>query len=311
MKSSSHVILLGPQRLKPTLGAAVRTLGLDGRIATITAGWQEREADDQELHYHLDGRSINLRLYQRAEELFENDPEFAEAHRARQETLQRLQELYELRLAHALEAVIELFRRPDKSALLDEERGEALEAVRTLDARHLARVAEVHAAFEERWKPTEREEIARERQRLSEILCWTPALAIAGGHVAVLLNRLRLFDIAGLLTGQPIIAWSAGAMAIGQRVVLFHDNPPQGPGHASVLDVGLGLCKGVVPLPHAWRRLKLEDVGRVSRLVRRFHPDLCIALADGGKLEWDGKKWHGDEGAHRLRKDGRLEVMAA
>ncbi|MGH3193273.1 MAG: hypothetical protein ACRDPY_50885 [Streptosporangiaceae bacterium] len=53
-----RVILLGPQR-RPTVDAAVRLLGaavrllgaavLDGPLATVTAGWQEREADDQEL----------------------------------------------------------------------------------------------------------------------------------------------------------------------------------------------------------------------------------------------------------------------
>jgi hypothetical protein len=34
------VVLLGAQRFDPSLGAAVAELGLKGRIATITAGWQ-------------------------------------------------------------------------------------------------------------------------------------------------------------------------------------------------------------------------------------------------------------------------------
>ncbi|MFN8547479.1 MAG: Type 1 glutamine amidotransferase-like domain-containing protein [Candidatus Eisenbacteria bacterium] len=311
MKSSSPVILLGPQRLKPTLGAAVRALGIDGRIATITAGWQEREEDDQELHYHLDGRSINLRLYQRAEEVFAADPEFARAHRTRQETLQKMQELYDLRLLHAIDAVNALLQRDERSTLLDAERAEALEAVRALDARHLDRVRNVHEEFEAKWKPGERDAIAQERARLADILCWTPAVAIAGGHVAVLLNRLRLFNLGGLLRGQPVIAWSAGAMAISERVVLFHDTPPQGAGNAEVLDLGLGLCKGIVPLPHAWRRLRLEDTARTSRFVKRFSPALCVALADGCKITWDGKHWRGDGSAQKLRNDGKLEPVAA
>ena len=63
--------LLGPQRLKPTLADAVRARGCgDVPIATITAGWQEREHDDQELHQHLGERSRNLELFRRARRVF-------------------------------------------------------------------------------------------------------------------------------------------------------------------------------------------------------------------------------------------------
>ena len=45
--------LLGPQRFDPTLAQAVQALGLDGSLATVTAGWREREAEVDELHDHL------------------------------------------------------------------------------------------------------------------------------------------------------------------------------------------------------------------------------------------------------------------
>ena len=61
--------ILGPQRLRPNLIESVRARGITGRIATITAGWQEREDEDRELHEHLEGRTVNLRLYHRAEAL--------------------------------------------------------------------------------------------------------------------------------------------------------------------------------------------------------------------------------------------------
>ena len=50
-----RAILLGPQR-RPTLDAVVRSLGLPGPFATVTAGWQEREPDDGELRALLGGR---------------------------------------------------------------------------------------------------------------------------------------------------------------------------------------------------------------------------------------------------------------
>ena len=63
------VILLGPQR-RPTVDVVARSLGLgreglDGPVATVTAGWQEREPDDGELTALLGGRAVNLSLYRR------------------------------------------------------------------------------------------------------------------------------------------------------------------------------------------------------------------------------------------------------
>ena len=81
----------------------------------------------------------------------------------------------------------------------------------------------------------------------------------------VLLHRMRLFDVMGLLNDQPIFAWSAGAMAMGDRVVLFHDSPPHGVGNAELFEEGLGAYHGVLPLPHAKKRLHLALVsGRVA-----------------------------------------------
>jgi len=87
--------------------------------------------------------------------------------------------------------------------------------------------------------------------------------------------------------------------------VLFHDSPPWGPGHAEAGEVGLGLVPGVVALPHASERLRLDDAGRVSRFARRFEPDACVLLDAGVRLEWmDG--WRSPE-ARRLAPSGRVE----
>ena len=123
----------------------------------------------------------------------------------------------------------------------------------------------------DRWHLSERDVVARQRHELQKLLKNSLALCIAGGHVSILLNRLWLFDVAGLLPKtMPVVAWSAGAMALAERVVLFHDSPPQGRGYAEVLCAGVGLCPGVVPLPHAKKRLQLNDQVRVQLLARRF-----------------------------------------
>ena len=309
----SRLFLLGPQRLRPTVVTAVRALGFAGndlRVATVTAGWQELEGEDQELREHLVGGTTNLDLYRRAERVFERDPELATAHRERQDLFRRMQSAHRARLRFAIDACRELGRG---AASGDEvyrvEWSAAMDAVRDLDRAHLRRVFETRAAFDERWRPLEREPVAREREEIREILARVKVLAIAGGQVAVLANRLRLFGIGDLWSGRPVVAWSAGTMAIAERVVVFHDSPPHGPGNPEILDVGLGWCRGVVPLPHARRRLQLGDAERVSRTATRFAPDLCVALDEGCGIEWTGSRWAAWPGTRHLHPDGTVTEM--
>lgn len=301
-----RITLLGPQRLSPTLDQAVEALGVRGRVAAVTAGWEEREAEDLELDEHLGGRVVNLEVYKRADDVFQHDPELFAAMRERHDRMRQLQELYRLRLAAELETARALLCMDGDPELLEPERESAIAAVRALDEHHLERVRAVFAEFDERWRPREREHVVRHRREIAAILEETECLCIAGGHVAILLNRTRLFDVLGLAGDQPVIGWSAGAMVLAERIVLFHDSPPQGAGNAEVLGAGLGLCPGVVPLPHASRRLRLDDATRVGLFARRFGPDLCGALDERTRLSWDGKRWTGDPGTRRLSPEGTL-----
>jgi len=297
--------LLGPQRFEPNVASVLADRNVQGSIAVVTAGWQEREDEDLELRDHLSHPMVNLGLYRRAGVVFQEDPELFDLLRARQNRLRRLQELHRVRLDYVLECARDLMSRSGESDLLDPEREGAIEAVRELDRHHLARLQTVHREFEERHHPSGRHAVKRQRHELAGLLEDVEVLAIAGGHVAVLLNRLRLFDLFGLRPDLPVVAWSAGAMVVAERVVLFHDSPPQGAGNAEVLDAGLGRCKGIVPLPHASRRLRLNDPVRVSIMARRFRPDHCITLDPGAGYFPDGERparsW---EGTLRLFEDG-------
>ncbi len=284
--SSAPVALLGPQRLQPTVGEAVRRLGVTGRVAVVTAGWQEREAEVGELAEHLlregECTAVPLELYRRAEEAFTADPELATAHRRRQDDLRTLQRLYQLQLRHRVDAVHALLRRAGPAGLLDPERRLALDSVRRLDAHHRGRLAEIHGDFAAVTDPAARPAIAAGRDELAALLDGCSALAIAGGHVAVLLNRLRLFGLLELAAGLPIIAWSAGAMVLARSLVVFHDRPPQGAGNAEILEVGLDRLPPIQPLPHASRRLLLGDPHRVGLLAHRFPSP--VAMDDGGHI---------------------------
>jgi hypothetical protein len=305
--------LLGPQRFTPTLGEAVARAGVRGRLASVTAGWQEREAEDLELHEHLGERTENLMLYARSEDALERDRELERAYRERQERLRDLQEIYRGRLAHALAALRELEARDDDPAWIGPERDSALAAIRDLDAHHLSRIVAVHADFETRLAPAARPAIQRHARQIDRQLERSEAVAIAGGHVAILLNRLRLFDLGARIRTKPIFAWSAGAMVLAERVVVFHHFPPQGQGITEVLESGLGLAPGIVPLPHAHRRLALEDPERLSRIARRFAPALSVAMSDGGALERDpaSGSWRSAGGMSRILADGTLESLDA
>jgi len=301
-------VLLGPQRLVPTVGEALEMFKVEGRIAAVTAGWQEREAEDQDLCAALGNRSVNLMLHERGEQVFKDDPNFFAAHRAKQDHLRQLQDLYRLRLASALKAARRVQQAQAPDALVAAELEESLQALRILDAHHMSKVRQIEAEFERKAKPLERASVRKQLKEIDVILRGCGAVAIAGGHVAVLYNRLRMFDLRARLLALevPIIAWSAGAMAVSDRIVLFHDNPPQGRGNAELMGSGLGLFPGVVVLPHARRRLMLNDHARISVFARRFATATCIALDERCWIRFDGVRWSAGPNTHQLCSDGTL-----
>jgi len=312
-----RVILLGPQR-RPTLDAVVRSLfpsGLAGPFATVTAGWQEREPDDGELSALLGGRVVRLELYRRWLDVQERDPEYATAERAQQEMLAELADLYLLRLDYALQAVYALQRRAGTDRLggtmterIAEPVAEAVTAVRELDAAHHRHQGLVRGEFSARLQPHDRPVIASHRASVASLLGEAGALVIAGGHVGVLAEVLHLFNVAAALR-SPVIAWSAGAMALADRIVLFGDRSPHGPGHPEVHGRGLGVVNDVVPLPHARARLLLDDTPRMAVFAQRFAPARCVLLEAGTRVELSG----GDlpPGTRVLTEDGHVTAVSA
>lgn len=300
------VILLGPQGHHSTVADHLAAHGLHGRIATVTAGWQEREDEIHDLQNHLDGRSVNLRLHARADEIFRADPGFAELHHERQVRLRLLRRLYAIRLDHAMEAALTLARRAGSEPVLEQQRGAAVAAVRALDIEHRDAIRAIHAEFDERLAFDQHHEVMRHREEISQLLNDVEAIAIAGGHVAVLLNRLRLFDGPQLNSSLPIIGWSAGAMVLCEWVVLYHDSPPQGAGNAELFEEGLGLAKNVVALPHAQKRLAVDDPLRIGRFAQRFNWARCLAMDDGSAIGFANGDWFASPETRQLFDDGHV-----
>ena len=300
-------------RLRPV----IESLRPEGGIALITAGWQEREAEDEALRRGLglseDVAVTNLELFRRSEALFDEDHELFLALRQRRLRLKELQRLHRLRLDPLLAALRLLQAESPRvndpeGELLDGERAAALEVVRDLDRHHLEAVAEVRAQVDEEWFSPSRPVVERLVGEVRELLAGTSTVVVAGGHVEALLVRLRLFDLEPMLRQRNLVAWSAGAMALAQTVLLFHDHPPWGAGNAEVLDQGLNLLPGLLPLPHARWRLRLDDQDRVSALAMRMAPLLPVVLEEDSQLELRNGTWVGSR-VSLLEADGTVDPV--
>ena len=302
-----RITLLGPQR-RPTLEAVAWSLYPEGPIATITAGWQEREGDDSELGKLLGARDVNLGLYRRWLDVTERDPLFAAAERRLAEVLDEVAASYLIRLDHALQAVYAVQRRGGNGPLRAGILAEAIGAVRDLDAAHLRRVGAVRGEFYAELPPHERPVIAEHRAEVAALLGDAAAVVVAGGHVGVLADVLHLFNVAASLRA-PVIAWSAGAMALTERVLLFHDRAAHGPSDAEFLDSGLGWLRGCVLLPHARRRLRTDDAARMTELAVRAAPARCVVLDDGVRLDVRPDSGLPPE-ARVVTADGRIATAA-
>jgi hypothetical protein len=300
------IVLCGAQHAEPSLRRVLRELGVTGPVSLVTAGWQEREGEPGVVA-DPGVPVVELALHQRGDDVFAHDAELASDYKARQLRLKLMQDFYRVRLDHAAQAARAVAVRHAEPDLIAEEWVASLAVIRQIDRDHLDRCRAVHAGFEAAQQPRRHAALARHLAELRALIEPTQALVIAGGHVAVLLNRLRLFELFELAGPRPIVAWSAGAMALTDRVVLFHEDPPHGQAISEVLDAGLGLAHDVVVLPEPRLRLDLDDAIRVSELAQRYAPAVCVALDHGAQLWVEAGRVVRGVAAQRLDPSGVVE----
>jgi len=311
---SGPVVLLGPQRPEPNAPAVLDSIPGAGPVVVIAAGWRHNETDDAALRRHLGPDVAVLPLYAWYEIILRELPDVRAAVASRRDAMKRNQQLYEQRLGPALGAARALLAEegdPAAKRWLDA----ALREIRAIDAELLAASDEVAAsAGDPRHEgPT----VARMCDRAARAIASARAVVITGGHVAVLRSRLAFFGVMDAIAaaragGTPVIAWSAGAMVLTDRIVLFYDDPPEGPSFPQVLDRGFGLVDDLVALPHARLRLRLDSPPRVGLLARRLAPAPCLGLDNGAWLARRGGGWvnRGTPGsAVWLRPDGTVEPL--
>lgn len=315
MPGTLHV--LGPQRPTPNVPDVLANLPVDGRVVLISAGWRHEETDAPAALARLGVQVTHLPLYDWFEQIRAASPEIGALWKQRQAGVLSFKAAYRERVGAALEALRRLRQRRDADARVnDEEIADALEDVRRLDARVVRRTGELFDRVPEARHPWEHPAVQRHRAAIEAALDGAGAVLVAGGHVGVLVSRLRFFGVEPLLhqavaRGTHVVAWSAGAMALSERIVLFYDDPPEGEAWPELFDRGAGLLPDAVFLPHARRRLRLDDAERVGLLASRFGPAPCIGLELGAHLAWDGAQWRtrGAPGTARwLCQDGSCAV---
>ncbi len=276
-------VLLGPQRFRTTVGAVIRTVAPEGTVATVTAGWQDRESDTRELDATLEGRGRHLNLYARLGDVLDSDQRFAGAALAYRDAVDELAEIYSFRLQRALDSVYTVQRRtvrPDLAALA---LADGVRVVQSIDQWYLDAVDQLRGEFWSAAPPEQSEPLQRHRAEVAEAIGQAGAVAIAGGHVGQLLRCLKLFDV-NPAPEQPVVAWSAGAMSLTDRVVLYHDRGPSGVVGSEIWDRGLGRAPRIVAMPHARRRLQMDDPMLLRVLARRFGDARCLLLDDGARV---------------------------
>ena len=336
-----RITLLGPQR-NPRIGQVVADLGLGGRrFATITTGWRDREADDDLLAEQLGHHCVNLGLWQLMQQVWESDPQLAEADRRRRLVHTEMQELYLIGLEQAVEALRRIRQHtPREPQVVRMAVEDVLSIMREMDERHLERVGELNHDFYARWEPHHRDSVVAARFHVGRLVADTEGVIITGGHVGVLLGALHLFNLGPALaappddaapeepgstpfgqvppTGsgpaprllRPIVAWGAGAMALTERVLLFYDDPVAAPGVSELLMNGLALTRGLVALPSPRDRLMMRDQDRMRMLCARTAPWTPLLLEERVQvtLTADGRL---PAGARVLGEDGLPHELEA
>ncbi len=307
------LILLGPQPEYASLRTVIEQNDFKAPIALITAGWETEENQDEPLKQAIGVEAINLNLFARTEQLFADDPELIQLLQDRQDELRHLRDAYNDRLNHLLKAARQIIRREETLIDISPERESAIEMVRQLDRQYFVRTSQINDRYEDRLQTASRPLVQQHRKEIEEVMGRAGAVFIAGGHVAIILNRLKIFGILEIRPDLPIVAWSGGAMALSEQVVFFHDSPPQGPGDAEVLRAGMGLFGDLLPLPDAKSRLRLEDKARVELFSRRFDKFNCVVFDEQTILERRQEGWdsHGQGRVTRLGDSGHVVEFLA
>ena len=310
-----RAVVLGPQPGRISLGPGLEALDLPpGPVAAITVGWRETEPVLREVERELErlGRkAAPLHIGERVGRAFASDAELAKAHRVLQDGLLAEERLYGVHLRRAVETAHEVAQLTFGEKYRVPYAEEAWRAILAADRFHVECHAVLWQEFREAVRLHERPALRKEKEEVERLLAGSASVVLTGGHVAVIRNRLLLLGLGDALARLPILAWSAGAMVLTPRVVLFHDRLPGGSARPEVLGDGFSVLPGLALFPDAGMRLDLEDRQSLGELSGRVKPDRAVLLDSEDVLHWDGRQWSSPGGIRILSSEGEVETIPA
>ena len=129
-------------------------------------------------------------------------------------------------------------------------------------------------AYDEAWRAGQ--------ARLEQRILAANTIVLFGGRLDLLLDALRLFRLRDALAealrrGTQIVAMSAGAMVLCERVIIYDDMAATRRDF-QLYDRGLSLVRDIQMFPHCTERIQTEDPDNLAYLARRFRHHSCVGL---------------------------------
>lgn len=120
------------------------------------------------------------------------------------------------------------------------------------------------------------------QQRLEQRILSANTIVLFGGHLDLLLDALRFFRLRDALAealrrGAQLVAMSAGAMVLCERVIIY-DDFAKTRRDFQLYDRGLSLVRDIQLFPHCTERIQTDDPDNLAYLARRFRHHVCVGL---------------------------------
>jgi peptidase E len=120
------------------------------------------------------------------------------------------------------------------------------------------------------------------KDRLERRILSASTIFLFGGRLDLLLGALRFFRlrdafVEALRRGAQIVAVSAGALVLCERVIVY-DDFAETPRDFQLYDRGLGIVQDIQVLPHCMERIQTDDSDNLAYLARRFRHHACVGL---------------------------------
>ncbi|MDC0716732.1 Type 1 glutamine amidotransferase-like domain-containing protein [Nannocystis bainbridge] len=120
------------------------------------------------------------------------------------------------------------------------------------------------------------------QERLERRILSANSIILFGGHLDLLLDALRFFRLRNVLAealrrGTQLVAMSAGAMVLCERVIIYDDFATKRRDF-QLYDRGLALVRDIQLFPHCTERIQTDDPDNLAYLARRFRHHACVGL---------------------------------